>query len=241
MPLLGVRVGGIHQKAARNLSRPICPVGPVSSSVLDLSACQCAPKPIVSVSAPPSLEYFNYASTQPALPAIPTPCSYVGTNPNSLTAYQREQKGRGGVWGGEDARRPIHRHHHILTKFMLQKQHVSLINPIYAIVLPWLRPKFSCTPARMITHLSSESPRRRALSQPPGTWQLSGICWLSPRFSIQTVFPAPNPNRWRGTKSGTLQLPGLPATLPASQWRAAGRNQEGQDTLLMLMTAPITY
>lgn len=30
-------------------------------------------------------------------------------------------------------------------------------------------------------------------------------------------------------------------TLLASQWRAAGRNQEGQDTLLMLMTAPITY
>lgn len=107
--------------------------------------------------------------------------------------------------------------------------------------------KFCCTPARTIPYLSPKSPKHRALSQPPESipsWQLLGICWLSPRFSIQTLFPVPNPNRWRGKNWGTLQLPGLTATLPASagtQWRAAGRNQKGQDTLLMFMRVPVMY
>lgn len=54
------------------------------------------------------------------------------------------------------------------------------------------------------------------------------------------IFAVPNPNRWRGTNWGTLQLQGLTAALPGSptQWRAAGGNQ---DTLLMFMGAPIMY
>lgn len=106
--------------------------------------------------------------------------------------------------------------------------------------------KFSCTPARMITHLSSKSPRCRALSQPPGTTTL-GSSWGFADYlqgsQSKQYFQLQIQTDGDGQSGETLHLPGLPATLPASptQWRAAGRNQEGQDTLLMLTRALITY
>lgn len=146
---------------------------------------------------------------------------------------------------GEDAQRPIHHHHHILTKLMPQKQYLSLIHLIYAIALPWLR-QVQLHPSKDDHLFILWVPKMHGFitaTSKHHSWQLSGICWLPPRFSIQTVFPAPNSNRWRVTKWGTLQLPGLTATPPASptQRRAAGRNQEGQNTLLMLMRAPTIY
>lgn len=135
MSLQGTRVGGIHQKAASNpkeTSLPSCASFQQHFRPLCWPMCT---KSVENTSAPPSLEYFNCASTQTALPATPTPWSYTGANQN--TAHQGEQEERGGVWGGEDAQRPIHHHH--LTKLMLQKQHLSLIHLIYATVLSWLR------------------------------------------------------------------------------------------------------
>lgn len=80
----GVRAGGIHQE----INLPSWPSFQQHFRPLCQPMCT---KPIVNISAPPSPEYLSYASTQTALPAIPTPCSYAGTNQN--TANQREQKG----------------------------------------------------------------------------------------------------------------------------------------------------
>lgn len=138
-----------------------------------------------------------------------------------------------------------------LTRLMLHKQPLSLIHLIYVIVLPWLRQgKTSSAASSKDNHLLIFS----SVSKPKGfitttgkyrAQQLSGIC-----CSMLTFSKVHSPNGISSSKSKQMErgtVGNTPGSRPDSYqpsltlWRPAGRNQEGQDALLMLMRATVTY
>lgn len=80
--LAGVPAGvGSTWKLPCKLWRSVCPVGPVSRSILyPFAGPSFVPRSIIIITIPPFLECINYASIQTVPPAIPTWCSYVRIN-----------------------------------------------------------------------------------------------------------------------------------------------------------------